>query len=65
MGANSNSTLCQVYDPATDSWYDAGSLIVPRSAHVAVALADGQVLVAGGGNDDGPTATAERYDPVA
>jgi PKD domain-containing protein/galactose oxidase-like protein/Kelch motif protein len=43
-----------------------GSLAAGRSAHVAVRLADGRVLVAGGvQDDDARLASAELFDPAA
>jgi hypothetical protein len=65
----------ELYDPRTDSWTPTGSMTDRRHHHVAVALANGTVLVAGGRNDDGPAganggpigepvATAEVYDPA-
>jgi Kelch motif protein len=46
-------------------WIRTGSLITPRADNVAVRLADGRVLVAGGTASDGSDLTsAELYDPV-
>jgi hypothetical protein len=39
------------YDPGTDSWSSADSVNRPRLGHVAVALADGRVLVIDGAWD--------------
>ncbi|HEX6006188.1 MAG TPA: kelch repeat-containing protein [Burkholderiales bacterium] len=54
--------------PATDAqsarWVATGPLNVPRYAHTATLLADGNVLVVGGSGPDGALASAERYDPV-
>jgi N-acetylneuraminic acid mutarotase len=60
---------CELYTPATGAWASTGALAVPRSGFTMTALADGKVLVAGGGNE---TATAESpflsscelYDPA-
>jgi MYXO-CTERM domain-containing protein len=52
-----------VLDPA---WVDGGTLVYPRNAHVAVRLADGKVLVAGGYIAIGTssyTDVAEIFDP--
>lgn len=53
------------YDALTGVWSSGGSLVAARGIHAAVALASGEILVAGG---DGPTgsavATADRYDPA-
>lgn len=54
------------YDPATGNWSLTGSMITPRQAHTATLLADGRVLVAGGGYGFLlATSSAELYDPVA
>jgi N-acetylneuraminic acid mutarotase len=42
---------CHTYDPGTDSWSSADSVNRPRLGHVAVALADGRVLVIDGAWD--------------
>jgi hypothetical protein len=39
----------ELYDPPSGTWLPAGSLNESHWAHVAVRLADGRVLVAGGG----------------
>ncbi len=49
---------CELYDPATNTWSATGAMENPRWAHTATALADGRVLVTGGG-----TNLAEIYDP--
>lgn len=49
----------ELYDPATGSFQATGALLHARSRHSATLLADGRVLIAGGG-----TTTAELYDPV-
>ncbi|MCI0456515.1 MAG: hypothetical protein L0Z62_05985, partial [Gemmataceae bacterium] len=48
----------EIYDPANDSWSNAGSLSTARSGHTATLLPDGGVLIAGGGS-----ASLEIYDP--
>ncbi|MGZ6992767.1 MAG: kelch repeat-containing protein, partial [Ilumatobacteraceae bacterium] len=42
-------STAELYDPATDTWVDAGALPTTRQGHVAVLLDSGKVLVAGGG----------------
>jgi N-acetylneuraminic acid mutarotase len=61
-----------IYDPAHDTWRDAGDLEQSRSSHSATLLADGRVLIAGGFNEDrrswyfaGDDAVSEIYDPIA
>jgi len=49
--------------PATaPAWTATGNMIEPRTGHTATLLADGRVLVAGGGGSV-TLATAELYDP--
>jgi hypothetical protein len=55
----------ELYDPATRRFRAAASMRVPRASHAAARLPDGRVLVAGGWDGSGPTATAEVYDPRA
>jgi hypothetical protein len=52
----------EVYDPASGSFSVTGAMLEARSLHTATLLANGQVLVAGGGIEN---STAELYDPVA
>jgi N-acetylneuraminic acid mutarotase len=68
-----------LYDPAANAWREAGAMSGKRAGHQAVALADGRVLVVGGGDRVGyPCAaihpncnvaesigTAEIYDPAS
>jgi predicted Ser/Thr protein kinase len=66
-GRDSNGALgsAEMFDPATNSWSDAGALASPRYRHTATLLPDGQVLIAGGQSSDTEfLATAERYDPA-
>jgi PKD repeat protein len=54
----------EIYDPATAAWTLTGNLSVNRSSAVAVRLADGRVLVAGGGDRCGNVRkAAEIFDP--
>jgi N-acetylneuraminic acid mutarotase len=50
----------ELYDPATETWSDTGSLLAPRVSHTATLLPDGRVLVVGDGN-----VSAEVYDPTS
>ena len=54
----------ELYDPTTETWSTTGSLATARNSHIATALNDSTVLVAGGlFYRTGTTASAERYDP--
>jgi len=67
----------EVWDPATQRFASAGSLVQPRFDHVASRLADGRVLITGGAmrhdpegvrpEQEGPfpLAKAELWDPVS
>lgn len=60
----------ELYDPSTGEWSATGRLITPRYGHIAVRLADGKVLVAGGIRtdyshyEDRVLSSAEIYNPV-
>jgi N-acetylneuraminic acid mutarotase len=56
----------EIFDPVAGTWTATGSLREPREQHLAELLASGQVLVAGGGQDNSMRflATAELYDPT-
>ena len=59
-------TSAELYDPATGSWSDTGSL-TGRTFHTATLLPSGKVLVAGGagnGSGQGILSSAELYDPA-
>jgi N-acetylneuraminic acid mutarotase len=55
-----------LFNPGTNTWaYTVGTMIVPRSGHVTVPLADGRVLILGGRDLAGNrTASCEIYDPA-
>ena len=61
------SSRAEVYDPEADEWALTGSMEVPQSYPVAVALSDGRVLVTGMSNPTSgpPGAASEIYDPAA
>ncbi|NPD23630.1 Kelch repeat-containing protein [Corallococcus exiguus] len=58
----------ELYDPATGTWTQTGSMALGRFGHEAVLLPSGEVLVVGGlvgkANGGSPTATAELYNPA-
>lgn len=53
------------YDPATRSFRPVAPMSKPRNSHVAVALPDGRVLVAGGWVDRDVTDSTEIFDPAS
>ena len=56
----------ELYDPATGTWSDTGSLKTARDSHTATLLPNGMVLAAGGIATDGGVSltSAELYDPA-
>ena len=64
-GCCAASATTELYDPTSGTWTATGDMIEGRLGHTAVRLADGRVLVAGGGGDGvSPGLTAELYDPI-
>jgi hypothetical protein len=51
----------EVYDPSTGSFSVTGSMAEARTFHTATLLPSGEVLIAGGGDEN---STAEVYDPT-
>lgn len=66
--ATAATAVAERYDPATGTWTQTGSSLVPRSRHIAALLPDGRVLIAGGivspGGVPATAASSELYDPV-
>jgi len=59
----SATTSAEIFDPVTGTWTPTGSMHVTRTGKPeAVVLADGRILIAGGGSNV-LTNTAEIYDP--
>jgi hypothetical protein len=51
--------------PLAGTWSAASPMTMARGAHVAVLLASGHVLVAGGGGANGVLRSAELFDPTS
>jgi hypothetical protein len=64
-GSWASLSSCEIWDPDTGAFTAAASLPGPRSSAAAVALADGRVLVAGGGDGTVSLHDALVYDPEA
>jgi lysophospholipase L1-like esterase len=59
------ASSAELYEPGTNSWLSADSMLAPRDLQAATLLPDGEVLIAGGHNNtQGTLATAELYDPT-
>ena len=69
IGANHVASKdAELYDPVADRWSQIANMKTPRATHVAILLADGRVLVAGGWTQPPNVITltdsAESYDPT-
>ena len=65
-GDTPTENTAELYDPATRMFTLTGNMTIARDGHVAVLLTNGNVLIAGGGDNDGNVlATTEIYDPTA
>src|SRR5262249_31707724 len=60
-GAISPTRSAELYDPNSGLWKLTGDLNFARFGHTATLLANGKVLVAGGGGNGGPLNSAEIY----
>ena len=66
-GGGTSLASAEIYNPATNSWSDAGTMTTTRVNASATLLADGRVLVVGGATSDDPTSaltSAEIYTPA-
>lgn len=57
-------TAAEQYNPSTNTWTSAGTLLRGRRAHTATLLQDGRVLVTGGEGTTSTLAQAELYNPA-
>lgn len=55
----------ELYDPASRTFANTGSMQSGRTQHTATLLADGRVLIVGGSTSVETLASAEIYDPAA
>ncbi|WP_437573860.1 kelch repeat-containing protein [Sorangium sp. So ce887] len=65
-GIRSSTVLgtTDLFDPATNHWASAGTLITARHLHTATILPNGKVLVVGGFGATTGLSTVELYDPA-
>ncbi|MDX2152099.1 MAG: kelch repeat-containing protein, partial [Bryobacteraceae bacterium] len=67
IGSCSGLSTAELYDPLTGTWSYTGALAQSRLSHTATLLANGKVLVAGGGSSNNGALirpSAELYDPA-
>lgn len=64
-GDEVSTASTEIYDPKTGAIIPSGKLSAPRAGHTATLLADGDVLVTGGGADQKTLIGAELYQTAA
>ena len=63
---DAGSPTTEIYDPATSQFSATANMTTARGNHVAMLLANGEVLLAGGVDANGyPQSSAELFDPTA
>jgi hypothetical protein len=55
----------ELYDPATQTWMNSGTLNTGRQFHTATVLLDGKIVVTGGQTANRLLNSTELYDPLA
>jgi len=55
----------ELYDPASGTWSNTGSLNTARGDHTATLLPNGKVMVCGGDNGNSGFSSTEVYDPAS
>jgi len=60
-----STPTAELYDPASRSFTNTGSMQASRTQHTATLLADGRVLIVGGSTSVEALASTEIYDPAA
>ncbi|MGB6736004.1 MAG: Ig-like domain repeat protein, partial [Candidatus Sulfotelmatobacter sp.] len=63
-GSLTETAISELYNPATGTFAETGSLNAARASHTATLLGNGMVLIAGGTGLSGEAATAELYNPA-
>jgi hypothetical protein len=63
-GGLTETAVSELYNPATGTFAETGSLNQARNEHTATPLSSGLVLIAGGRGLNGEAATAELYNPA-
>ncbi len=64
-GTNPYTRHCELFDPFTRSWADAGMMSTARVAPAVVLLNNGFVVVAGGSDGSSVTSATDVYHPVS
>ncbi len=62
---SSFTNTADLYNPTTNSFASAGTMVTARELHTATLLPNGNVLVAGGSNSSGSLQSAQLYDSAA
>jgi hypothetical protein len=64
-GGLTETAISELYNPATGTFAETGSLNTARKGHTATLFPNGTILIAGGSGTSGYAATAEIYNSTA